>query len=111
VSQSSPESKSRYATSEKGRETKRRYNRTPKGRARAASYESSDKARARKRRYNKSPKGREAKGRYRETAIEVRLGGRTFTYRVRPDRKAELQERLATFRENQREEYRRGRID
>jgi hypothetical protein len=88
----------RYAVSEKGRESKRRYNRTAKGKSRQD-------------RYNESDKGKERTEKYDSSMISVRIGGvPEIRYRVSPEKKAELQERLATFRQPQREERKDARI-
>ncbi len=59
-----------------------------------------------KRARNVSPEGRKAKTLYDTKRIRVKLGGKLYTYRVPPERKPELMERLQTFRESQSSERR-----
>jgi len=44
-----------------------------------------------------------------ESLITTMIGGRSYRYRVRPEKKEELQQRIAEFRYQQVEEYRDAR--
>jgi hypothetical protein len=58
-------------------------------------------------RYDQSEKRQAVRARYEKTRIRVRIAGVVDeSYRVPPEKKAELQERLATFRADQRSAYR-----
>lgn len=57
-------------------------------------------------RYGQSEKGRAVRARYEETRIRVTIADMSWSYRVPPEKKAELQERLAEFRAEQRSAYR-----
>lgn len=79
---------------------------------RQARYDATPKGKARHRRYNATPGKAAANARYRETHLVLRMGDeKRHVYPV-PEgtTKAKLQERLATFRQKQREEYRDARI-
>ena len=56
--------------------------------------------------YNRSTKGHAAKDRYEEKRIHLRAGDSFYSYRVPPERKSELMERLAQFRAAQSTELR-----
>jgi hypothetical protein len=87
----------RYAASEKGRAANAKRN---------AKYASSEKGKAKRAAYNASEKRRASNARSEESRIRVRLAGARYSYRVPPERKEELQLRLAGFRSQQADEYR-----
>lgn len=91
----------------------RRYRKSAKGHATQVRYRATAKGKARDHRYNTSEKKKKTNARYRATHLILRMGDgeRRHVYPV-PEgaTKDELQERLATFRQEQREEYRDARI-
>jgi len=83
---------------------------SPDGRLRAGGqWKDLEKKRARNRRcmrkYRQTDKGRASKARAEAGLLQVKVGGMRFYYRVPPDKKDELKQRLADFRELQKEEY------
>ena len=96
------------------RATDRRYRQSAKGKATQTRYRATAKGKARDHRYNTSEKKKKTNARYRATHLILRMGGLREQRHVYPvpegTTKDELQERLATFRQKQREEYRDARI-
>jgi hypothetical protein len=64
------------------------------------------RCRVRRREYDQTPEGQASKRRYEAKRVRSRAGGVWQTYRVEPERKDELRERLADFRKDQSATYR-----
>ena len=56
--------------------------------------------------YNRSAKGHAAVERYEKARIRLHVGDSFYSYRVPPERKSELMERLASFKASQSTERR-----
>ena len=73
-------------------------------RAAQSRYRCSAKGRETQRTWRETDSGRASMERYEASRIRVSAGGFRWSYRVRPDRKAEIEQKLTKFRAGQREE-------